>query len=331
MSYNYTLKYRTFDQMLDDVRVDFPNLDKNIEPQQLLKVARKCNYDLGLRIQQTREGVVEIENGVGKLPDDFHVLNYALLCLSQHVTTGPAPSGTWIEERPYNSGTDVVNVCTPPKVNCHICQPNPCQCTPCATENACNTAVNDPAQPYGDPCHKPRVYLNCKGECYELVQIVKTGHVYTYSELIPIKIIAGKESVDCACPNTQSTCADKAWIKDGFLYTSVNTCKIYVNYQGDMVDDDGNIIVPDHAALNDFYEYAMKKRILENMIMNDETVTQIKLQLVMDGFKTSRIQSMTIVNTPNFSEMNAVFDANRKAQYHKYYSMFKSLGAWKQR
>ena len=42
MDYNYTLKYRTFDQLLDDVLIDFQkySLENMIEPQQLLKVAK---------------------------------------------------------------------------------------------------------------------------------------------------------------------------------------------------------------------------------------------------------------------------------------------------
>jgi len=52
MNYNYTLKYRTFDQLLEDVSVDMNTfaLENMIEPQTLIKLARKLNYDLGLRI-----------------------------------------------------------------------------------------------------------------------------------------------------------------------------------------------------------------------------------------------------------------------------------------
>ena len=47
-------KYRTFNQLLEDVTVDFRTyaLEGMIEPQQLIKVAVRCNYDLGLRIQK---------------------------------------------------------------------------------------------------------------------------------------------------------------------------------------------------------------------------------------------------------------------------------------
>ena len=57
MDFNYTLKYRTFDQLLEDVTVDFSSLalENMIEPQQLIKLAKKLNYDLGLRINQQKE------------------------------------------------------------------------------------------------------------------------------------------------------------------------------------------------------------------------------------------------------------------------------------
>ena len=56
MNYNYTLKYRTFEQLLEDVRVDLPtaSLENKIEPATLVKIAIKANYDLGLRIYHTK-------------------------------------------------------------------------------------------------------------------------------------------------------------------------------------------------------------------------------------------------------------------------------------
>ena len=66
-------KYRTFDQLLEDVSVDFSTyaLEGMIEPKQLIKVATRGNYDRGLRIHRTKETVVEIEHGKAKLPTDY--------------------------------------------------------------------------------------------------------------------------------------------------------------------------------------------------------------------------------------------------------------------
>ena len=57
MDFNYTLKYRTFDQLFEDVTIDLNTfaLENMIEPQQLIKLARKLNYELGLRINQQKE------------------------------------------------------------------------------------------------------------------------------------------------------------------------------------------------------------------------------------------------------------------------------------
>jgi hypothetical protein len=130
--------------------------------------------------------------------------------------------------------------------------------------------------------------------------------------------------VDCpkACsPRWQNK--DEAYIKDGWLYTNFDDGNVYINYQADMVDGEGNLIVPDHPMLNEYYEYSLKKRILENLVMDNVNVGS-QYQLVAGELRTARNNALTIVNTPNFSEMMKVWAMNRKAMYSKYYNMFKS-------
>ena len=66
-------KYRTFSQLMEDVSIDFSNyaLEGMIEPQQLIKVATRVNYDLGLRIHRTKEVVIDIEHGKGTITNGF--------------------------------------------------------------------------------------------------------------------------------------------------------------------------------------------------------------------------------------------------------------------
>jgi hypothetical protein len=325
MSYNYTLKYRTFDQLLSEALVDFQNaaLQNQIEPQQLIKVAKRVNYDLGLRIMMTKEALLDVEKGRVKLPDDFFTLNFALIC--DEVTVQQAmPQGTWIEEKliaPYQETPGTIDVCAAPTVNCNRCNFEPCNCI--AASTACSTQDYNPLEPFGDYCRKPRVFMNCKNDCYELVQRINTT-TNTYKRLMPIRILENPESIDCGCPNLYLNSVNSAWIKNGYLYTSFTTGKVYVNYQGDLEDDEGNLMVPDHDMINEYYEYAIKKRILENLIMNDENISPAKIQLIQEGYRAARNYALTIVNTPNFSEMKRVWTTNRRAQYAKYYDMFKS-------
>jgi len=83
--------------------------------------------------------------------------------------------------------------------------------------------------------------------------------------------------------------------------------------------------VPDHEILNEYYEYALKERILENMIWNDvDGNINNKYQLVAQKLRMARNNAKSLVNTPNFKELQKIWRANRKAQYHNYYNMFKS-------
>jgi hypothetical protein len=131
------------------------------------------------------------------------------------------------------------------------------------------------------------------------------------------------ENIDCECPNLYWNVPNEGWIKGGFLFTTFDTGKVYLNYQGQMEDENGNLLVPDHDLLNEYYEYALKSRILENLYMNGEDVAQ-RIQLIEQRLRSARNAALSLVNTPNFREMAQMWWINRKAMYSKYYDMFKS-------
>ena len=54
---SYTLKYRTFDSLLADCANDFKKYQMRdlIDASELIKVASKCHYDIGLRIYRKKK------------------------------------------------------------------------------------------------------------------------------------------------------------------------------------------------------------------------------------------------------------------------------------
>lgn len=287
MNYNYTLKYRSFDSLLEDVKLDLRSLatDGTIDPAQLLKVAIRVNYDLGLRIYMTKERLLEVCKNKVRLPDDFYVMNFALLCGQATYTFAP-PQGTNVQE------------VTP-------------EWRPWVEQNYCSN-ISLPEQP---------VCLTQCGTSYQLIQVVNT-QTRTYDHFLPIRF-KNSQYVDCDCPNLHYLAKDEAYIKDGWIYTNFEEGNVYINYQGTLEDSEGNLMVPDHPYLNEYYEYALKKRILENLLMDGANVTA-QLQLVMQEYRAARNNALSVVNTPNFSEMEKLWAMNRKAMYGKYYDMFKS-------
>jgi hypothetical protein len=90
-----------------------------------------------------------------------------------------------------------------------------------------------------------------------------------------------------------------------------------------MEDDHGRLLVLDHPYCNEYYEYALKQRILENMVFAGENVSN-QLNLIETRLRAARNNALGFVNTPDFAEMKKIWEVNRKAQYHNYYNMFKS-------
>jgi hypothetical protein len=315
MSGFYTLRYRTFDQLLAEAYSDFPKYHQSglIQPHTLIKVAKLVNYELGLRIYQTKEAILEVEKGRVRLPNNFYVLNYAFMCDKYEIKV-PVSQGTHIEERrvdipTYQWQPDTINTCTDPV------EPEPCSpCPSCHSETpcSCNTGTCEP---------RPQVCLNCKGEEWELIQKVQY-QTRSYKHFFPLRILESSQDVECGCPNLYMDGINTAWIKDGWLYTNFDCGKVYINYEGMLEDDDGNVLVPDHERLNEFYEYALKRRILENLVMNDEPVSPAKIQLIENNYRAARNNAISLVRMPNFGELKKVYESNRKAQYSKYYDMF---------
>lgn len=283
-------QYRTFDQLLDEVLADFTtySIEGMIEPGQLIKVAQRVNYDLGLRIHGTKEIIVDIEKNKTKLPNDFYVLNYAVLC------------GKFTVREPVMHGRHTENVILDSDT-CKICgDPDPlCQCEKTYT-------------------------VECKTGEKVFVQVVeKRGlEIKTYETFERIDISPSTGKKDALNNSTKS-----GYIKNGFIYTNVDKGKLYISYQGALEDNEGNLLVLDHPMINEYYEYALKQRILENLFINGEDVNQ-KMQLVEQRLRAARNNALTIVNTPDFSEMKELWEMNRKAQYHKYYNMFKAGYGW---
>ena len=273
------LKYKTFNQLLDEVLVDFHTftLEGMIDPQQYIKIALRVNYELGLRIHKSKDVILDIEKNKSKLPDDFYVLNFANL-VGKYTVQDPVVSGTHVE--------DVLLQTIPEK----------------------------------DACGNVKACTSSCGQYYSLVQSLKS-EVRTYEEFFPLQV--GKAKVVAEdCPNIEVKSANKAEIRDGFMFTNLETGKVHLNYIGNLEDDHGNLLVVDHPIINEFYEYAIKQRVLENLLMNGEDVSQ-RIQLVEQRLRSARNNALTITNTPDFAEMKKLWETNRKAMYGKYYNMFK--------
>lgn len=285
--------YRTFEELLEDVRVDLKSfaLSGRIEPAPLIREALKVSYDLGLRINQTKETVLEVNHRKARLPEDFYVMNFALLC------------GEFLVRQTLPQGTRVFQVdSTTPDFKEFVDIPT------CETDS--NRSHKWPDS------NKPICLTKCDTG-FQLIQRVSTETRH-YKFMLPIRF-TNQRNLECKCPNLFWHCKDEAFIKDGFIHTNFDCGNLYISYEGALVDEDGNLLVLNKPFINSYYEYALKTKVIENLYYEGETQLQGMLQLLQAERKAARTNALSIVNTPDFQEMLDVFRRNRQAYYCKYY------------
>lgn len=287
---NTELKYRTFDELLNEVSVDFKIYSNEgmIEPAELIKVAQRVTYDLGLRIHKTKHVIIDVEKRKAKLPDDFYVLNYALLA-GKYKVERPSIQG---DQREYGYAA-MCNKCNLPAPDC-----------------TCNNQFDVAVDVHGDDSGALVLVQRIKSE-------VRTYEHFERIYLSPNKYVQNDNLMN----NVPSPNAGE--IKNGYIYTNLEEGKLYISYEGSLEDSEGNLLVLDHPVINEYYEYALKQRILENLFMAGEEVSQ-KMQLIETRLRAARNYALSIVNTPDFAEMKALWQMNRKAMYNRYYDMFMS-------
>lgn len=81
-----SLRYITFDQLMASVESDFSSFTDNgmIDRGKAIKIVRKVNEDIGLKIYQEHCAMIEICDFKGELPLDFMYLQMAVACTIEH-------------------------------------------------------------------------------------------------------------------------------------------------------------------------------------------------------------------------------------------------------
>ena len=355
-------QYRTFDELLDSVRIDLRTYDLEgmFNPQELLKVAINVNYQLGLKINPTRSKMLEVVGGKVRLPNDFYRMNFALVCDGKRTVAEHVPTKTYTEgllegvqlSQAFDDNRNVRQYSTTLDINpggnavVHNLTTNNVIVQATLTDgslvNFDVTIIDENTisiiSTYNTTMPNVKIVVVGAKEAIttsaELVSntsnetIVKYSNSnkrYEYHNIQPIHLERHKD-ISSDCFNLQCDSKFTGSLKNNFLITNFDNGELFINYQSLMEDDFGNLLVMDHPLVNEYYEYALKHRMLENMFLSGETQLLNPMQLMETRLRAARNNAVSFMNTPDFKEMKKMWELNRKAQYHNYYNMFKSTG-----
>jgi hypothetical protein len=272
---DYKVRYRTFDQLLDAVADDFSTYDKNslIEPSQLIKIAKKVNKQMLMRVTKTKQCIVKYENFVARLPLDFLHMNFAVY-IQPYKKTVPNIQGTQTEN--VSITTEDLDLLSATK----------------------------------------EIYITENGDMYDIVE----RKSYTDYHYKVVSRVAIKENEDIL---RGEHCDVTGELKGEFIKMNMSSGYLYINYEGMLEDDEGNLLVVDHELVNDYYEYSLKRRILENIMMNGEEATMMnKMNVIEQRWRASQREALSVANMFDYGELEETMRINRTAAFKRYYSMF---------
>lgn len=279
------LKYKTFDQLMAGIESDLPAYADEglIDRRTYIKTARKVNADLGLKIYQEKEAIIDVKDYKSTVPFDFMYLQLALACMI-HYSRTPVLRGTQTEQHSTHEEEVPVKMIGVEDSNCMT---------------QCGTALWI-TEKRG---HKNHVY-----QSYEKISIGRKSHAYCSDTCLNFRFTG---------PNQMN------FDNDGeTVHFSFREGKVYLNYLSDMVDDDNNILILDHPLVNDYYEYAIKNKFFENMELNKQGDFIRDFQLTDEKLRRSKREALGIVNTPEYGELINIHNANRRRFYNQYVRYF---------
>lgn len=279
------LRYKTFDQLMASVESDLEKFADEgfIVRPKFIKVIRDVNADLGLKLNSERETMLEVRDYETLLPEDFMFLQLALATHVSYVRV-PTIGGAHTEAHTIEK--------TVPNRACSL--------------HSCDSG-------------------SCNGPCNNCTWITQTIGIktFTFTDLKPLSLSRGSlGKCSDGCMNLQFRSPHQIHIREDHANFSFREGKVYINYLADMMDDDNNIILLDHPIVNDYYEYAVKERFFENMMINKEGDFINIVKLMNEKKREARTRAINFINVPEFGEIQKMYMDNRHRFYKKYIKYF---------
>lgn len=143
----------------------------------------------------------------------------------------------------------------------------------------------------------------------------------TYSNLSPVKVVK-TQMIASHCPNLNTNSNLVVSVTpEGEIIGNFDG-KLYITYLADLVDNDNNILVLDHPLVRDYYEYAVKKHLLEMWLLNNDADVAEKWKMIKAELYESRLRALNFIDTIEYSHIQRTYEANRERFYRKYVSIF---------
>ena len=259
-----------------------------IEEDRIVKIIAECNEKLGERIYKSKSCKLIVKDYNAPAPSDLWKIENIFATSTINTGIGYAEGGVV-----FGATQAVYTDYAPSKIlSGDRIIPIKCQSTSCGDEQYVSTLDRKQAE------------LQFK----HIYPLILSGNVEDkITDYSPCRGWRGEYQVDLQ--------------NDEFRF-SFKEGEVYISYLGNMEDEDGEILIPFHPRLNQYYEYAVKEKILEDIYMNSEADVMQKLQYVSQKKPAAYYDAWTFVQTAKAGQWSNMRKKRQQEYYNKWYKSF---------
>ena len=280
------IKYITFKQLMGEVREDLRQYDENnmIEDARLLKHVVRCSEFLGERLHQSKQCKITVVNYSAPMPEDLWKIEN-MYGISETTNDLSYFKGIFGGGMIFNTDKDE-SLSAIPSFQDRI------QYLGILPEADC-------CQPMHVSAYDSQYFERVEGK--QIFPLVLTNHV--------------SDKCTIYSPCTSWTNGYEVDLQEDMFKFSFKSGEIFLSYLGQLINNEGDLLIPDDEMILPFYEWTLKKIILEDLFMNSEADVINKYNLAKLNLVESKIQAMNHINSFKAGQLD-MLSKKRKMQFY---------------
>ena len=162
---------------------------------------------------------------------------------------------------------------------------------------------------------------NCETNCVSKIQRkTKDGFWQEYNSWIELSLSkASYIHTVSNCVNNRQKGQYIINVTNEEIETPFREADLYFMYYSAMTDDNGNVLVPFHPLITDWYEWCVKEKILLDMAMNSDADVAGKLKLAQSEKMKAYLDAWNFTLEPTYKEIYAHEKQKEMQMFNKYF------------
>lgn len=128
---------------------------------------------------------------------------------------------------------------------------------------------------------------------------------------------------DSSCINNRLKGKYVIDINEEAIHTPFREGQLYIMYYSNLQDDEGNILVPFHPLITNWYEWCVKEKILMDMAFNSDGNVADKLKLAQMEKSKAWLDALDFEMEPEYHQLKSMQKKNEMKMWEKYFKWVK--------